>query len=65
MPKNNNDTLSNKAAWTVAEFAERYGVCRQTVYHWFERGWLPSRKIGGARRILREDEDVFKTRFAA
>jgi excisionase family DNA binding protein len=53
-----------KQAWSPAEYAERYGVCRATVYNWLKAGMLESKKIGGARRILKEHDDEFRARLA-
>lgn len=54
---------AQQESWTPKEFAERYRVSRATVYNWFERGLLGSVKIGGARRILREHDDAFRSRL--
>lgn len=50
-------------SWTPQEYAERYRVCRATVYNWLNRGWLESKKFGGARRILKEHDEDFRARF--
>jgi predicted site-specific integrase-resolvase len=56
--------IKQQESWTPEEYAERYRVCRASVYNWFKRGLLDSVKIGGARRILREHDEAFRSRFA-
>ena len=41
---------------TINEVAEIFGVCRNTVRNWTERGLIKAVKIGGSVRI--PDEEV-------
>ena len=43
---------------TPAQYAERRGVSRTTVFDWIRTG-LPSVKQGGSRRIRWQDADAF------
>lgn len=60
----NGSTANTIGAWTVPEYANRYRVCRATVYNWLSAGWLQSSKIGGVRRILPEHDKAFRDRFS-
>ena len=45
------DILTGLAALTPAQLAERWGVCRQTIYNMIIAGELHSFKIRNSRRI--------------
>lgn len=44
---------------TVPEYADLWGVTRQTIHQWIRNGELTSVKIGNVRRILDTDHQRF------
>ena len=46
-------------ALTIKQVAERLSVSRPTVESWIKKGELESLELGGCRRILLADLDVF------
>jgi hypothetical protein len=50
------------ATKTMKQMAQAYGVCLATTYNWHYRGWLPTVKIGGIRRVTPAGEAVFLDR---
>jgi len=45
---------------TINEVAEIFGVCRNTVRNWIERGLIKAVKIGGSVRISNEEVERLK-----
>lgn len=45
---------------TIKEVSEIFGVCRNTVRNWIDRGVIKSVKIGGAVRIPDEEVERLK-----
>lgn len=43
---------------TVTQVADFFGVHRQTVYGWIERGDIPYRRVGGLYRLSIEELDA-------
>lgn len=50
---------SRKRASTIDEFADRYGLCRQTIYNQARAGRLKIRKVGKRSVITTEDEQAW------
>lgn len=51
--------LPSKRASTVEEFAQRYGLCKQTIYNQARAGRLKIRKVGKRSVITAEDEKAW------
>ena len=49
-----------KEMLTVREVSEFVGISPRTVYNYVKRGRLPSMKLGGSRRILKEDAEKLR-----
>jgi len=52
--------FESKRALTIEEFAERWGIGRNSVYNAIARGELGSVKIGKRRVITLEQEEAFR-----
>jgi predicted site-specific integrase-resolvase len=50
------DSVTTRMAFSIAEFCERNGVCRDTAYKENKRGQLKIRKVGKKSIITAEDE---------
>jgi excisionase family DNA binding protein len=49
--------ISNKEAFAVREFCDRYGICRDTFYSEVKRGRLRALKLGKRTIILKVDAE--------
>lgn len=49
------DSAGHKAAFTIKEFCQCYGVGRSLVYEEMKAGRLRARKAGGRTLVLAED----------
>ena len=54
----------NDRPMTIAEFADKYRVCRATVTNWRNRGWLDVLQIGTRVLITQEQEKAFVERHS-
>lgn len=50
---------------TIEQYSDLWQVSRSTVYGWLNKGLLDSIKVGGTRRILPENDRVFRQRFSS
>ncbi|WP_041594768.1 helix-turn-helix domain-containing protein [Brucella microti] len=59
MQAGNENTGSQKVAFTVNEFCEIYGISRSLTYTELRAGRLTARKIGRRTIILKTDADAW------
>jgi excisionase family DNA binding protein len=49
----------DQEAFSVREFCERFGICRQTFYNQAKHGHIKARKLGRKTVILRSDAEAW------
>ncbi|KZY36514.1 hypothetical protein A3754_02000 [Alcanivorax sp. HI0083] len=54
------ETTNHKRAYSIDEFAKRWGIGRNSVYNSIAKGELGSVKIGARRVITLEQEEAFR-----
>lgn len=59
------NSIEQKRALSIREFADRWSVGRNSVYNAIARGELNSVKIGNRRVITLEQEEEFRLRKEA
>ncbi|QIE56653.1 helix-turn-helix domain-containing protein [Pikeienuella piscinae] len=52
--------IGNPRLMTIRETAAEAGVCTRTVRRWIANGLLPVRHLGGSRRLVRIEENVWR-----
>jgi predicted DNA-binding transcriptional regulator AlpA len=65
MATKSGERLEQRRAITVPEFAERYGLCRATVYEERKRGRLKISKVGAKSLIFDTDEEAWRNAVPA
>ena len=51
---------TTKEAFAVAEFCDRYGICRDTFYSEVKRGRLRALKLGKKTIVLKSDAEAWR-----
>jgi predicted DNA-binding transcriptional regulator AlpA len=65
MATKSGECREQRRAITVPEFAERYGLCRATVYAERKRGRLKISKVGSNSLIFDTDEEAWRNAVPA
>jgi excisionase family DNA binding protein len=58
-PARTAEQFANRGAFSVNEFCDYFGICRQTFYDELKRGHLQAHKIGAKTVILKSDAEAW------